>query len=100
MMFISLADSLTAGEIVGIVLGMIFFIVFISSMVALCLCCFIPTCPCYYRRRSYYSVRTVLVEQPQVVATTATVTAPPQYTAAPPQYGKPAGYSTMPPSGY
>ena len=62
-------------------------------MIMLCICCFIPTCPCYYRRRSYYSVRTVLVEQPQAVTTTATV-------AAPPPYGKPVGYSTMPQTGY
>jgi len=54
-------------------------------MITLCVCCFIPTCPCYYRRRSYYSVQTV---QPQVVTTTGT--------AAPP-YG---GYSTVPQTGY
>ena len=62
-------------------------------MITLCVCCFIPTCPCYYRGHSYYNVRTVLVEQPQVVTTTATV-------AAPPPYGKPVGYSTTPLTGY
>ena len=88
------ADDLTVAEIVGIVLGIFFFFAFITSMIAFCLCCFIPTCPCYYRRRSYYSVRTVLVEQPQVVTTTQTVAPPPPYGS------KPVAYSTFPQPGY
>jgi len=91
--YFPLADSLTTLEIVGIVLGALFVIGFTTFMVGLFLCCLIPFCPCYYKTRFFNDASTVLVQQPQALATTATITTTPQY-------GKPAGYTAVPPSGF
>ncbi|XP_065913381.1 galectin-3-binding protein A-like [Dysidea avara] len=86
---VSCTDELSAAAIVGIVLGTIFFFSFIAFMITVCFCCCLPSCPCYYRNRSYYRRTVVVTQQPQVLTYT-----PPSYSAAT------QGYSPAPPSGY
>ena len=90
-----IADSLTAGQIVGIVIGVVVFVGLIATIIILCICCLIPTCPCYYR--NYPTTRTVAVAQrtPPTV-TTATNTKTTNY-QGPPAYDVDTGYQPYPP---
>ena len=72
-----IADSLTAGAIVAIVLGAICFILIITSVIVLCLCCCIPGCPCYCastQNRRHWLFFPPHNTQPQTTETSVTYT--------------------------
>ena len=90
--------SLTTGAVAGIVVGGLLFIGFITTVITLCICCLVPTCPCYYR--SHHTTRTVVVNQPAapvVNAITATSAKTTKYHPPPlPVYDLDSGYQPYP----
>lgn len=92
---ITCTNGLTAGQVAGIVIGVLVFIGLVTTCVILCICCIVPTCPCYYR--SYRHTRTVVLTQraPEVVTTTATSTKTTNY-QPPPVHNPDSGYQPYP----
>jgi len=43
-----IADSLTTGQIVGIVIGAVVFAIIAVSVITVVLCCVLPFCPLYH----------------------------------------------------
>ena len=104
--------DLSVAATVGIVVGILCAIAFISILCTILCCCCIPGCPCYHKGRNFHTQRTVFVaqqQQPQIIATSVTQTAsttpkdaPPPYNPndayQPPQESYPAPYPTAGPS--
>ena len=89
--------DLSVAATIGIVVGVLFVIVFFSVLFTVFCCCCIPGCPCYHKGRNFHTQRTILVaqqQQPQIVATSVTQTASTIPKEAPPPYNPNDAYQT------
>ena len=57
------ANTLSTGAIVGVVIGILVFVGLITATIILCICCLMPSCPCYHNKRLQHATGTVVVAQ-------------------------------------